>query len=154
MRRWLEGVAIRKASRPGPVTDPLRIMVVDSEAVSAGALCRAIDLDRDMAVVGQCRDLRRVGAEAARCGADLVAVRLSIEDERCRDVLSALASVQAKPCVVVLGAPGSIEDATRDAAALVIRIKAVAEAAIDRNGDMASPVIVPIEPVRALSRLN
>src|SRR5215207_9914050 len=84
VKRWLEGVAIRKAARSGPVTDPLRVLVVDADPLSGAALARAVDMDRDMAVVGQCRDLRRVGSDAARCSPDLVAVRLSIEDERCR----------------------------------------------------------------------
>ncbi|MGD9739530.1 MAG: hypothetical protein AB7O56_08120 [Bauldia sp.] len=154
MKRWLEGVAIRRAARSGPVTDPLRVLVVDAEPVSGAALARAIDMDRDMAVVGQSRDLRRVGTDAARCGPDLVAVRLSIEDERCREVLAALAGVQSKPCVVVLGGPGAPENATRDAARLVTRIRAVAEAAVDRNGDMASPVIVPMDLPPPSSRLH
>lgn len=154
MKRWLEGIAIRKAARSGPVTDPLRVLVVDADPVSGSALALAIDMDRDMAVVGQCRDLQRAGIDAARCGPDLVTVRLNIENGRCREVLAALAGVQSKPCVVVLGAPGAPEHASRDAARLVTRIRAVAEAAIDRDGDMASPVIVPLDLPPPSSRLH
>ncbi|MCW5714368.1 MAG: hypothetical protein KIT43_07655 [Bauldia sp.] len=143
MRRWLEAVALRRALRTpaGPVTDPLRVMIVDPEVHSSLALGRAVDLDRDMAVVGNCRDLRRAAADAARCAPDLVAVRLSVEDSRCRDLLTALAAAPGKPCVVVLGPAGEPASATADAARMLIRIQAVASAAVDRGG-VASPVVV------------
>jgi chemotaxis response regulator CheB len=157
VRRWLEAVALRRALRApdAPVTDPLRVMVVDPEVHSATALGRAIDLDRDMAVVGNCRDLRRAAGDAARCGPDLVAVRLSVEDSRCRDVLADLAAAPGKPCVVVLGPAGDPAMAAADAARLLVRIKAVATAALDR-GAVLSPVVVTGErglPV-PVSRLN
>lgn len=143
MRRWLEAVALRRSQRaPGAtITDPLRVMVVDPDIHSAMALGRAIDLDRDMAVVGNCRDVRRAAGEAARCAPDLVAVRLSVDDSRCHDVLAGLAAAPGKPCVVVLGAAGAPAQAAGDAAKLLIRIQAVASAAVDRGG-VASPVVV------------
>lgn len=154
MRRWLESVAMRKPGRPGPVTDPLRVMIIDPEAYSVVALGRAIDLDRDMAVVGQCRDFRRTSHEASRCAPDLVAVRLGMDDDRCRQILTALAASAGKPCVVVLGPAGAPEDAAADASRLVVRIRAVAEAALSRDGDIASPVVVPADAPRMLRHLN
>lgn len=157
MRRWLEAVALRRAHRApaGPVTDPLRVMVVDPDIHGALALGRAIDLDRDMAVVGNCRDLRRAAGDAARCAPDLVAVRLSVEDARCHDLLAALAGAPGKPCVVVLGPAGEPANAAADAARMLVRIQAVATAALDR-GTVASPVVVSGDrglPV-PISRLN
>ncbi|MCC6735835.1 MAG: hypothetical protein IT534_06870 [Bauldia sp.] len=157
MRRWLDAVALRRALRApaGPVTDPLRVMIVDPDIHGSLALARAIDLDRDMATVGNCRDIRRAAGDAGRCGPDLVAVRLSVEDSRCRDVLAELAAAPGKPCVVVLGPAGDPASATADAVRLLARIKAVATAALDR-GAVLSPVVVAGEgglPV-PVSRLN
>lgn len=108
-----------------------------------------------MATVGNCRDIRRAAGDAGRCGPDLVAVRLSVEDLRCRDVLAELAAAPGKPCVVVLGPAGDPASATADAVRLLARIQAVATAALDR-GAVLSPVVVAGEgglPV-PVSRLN
>jgi len=152
MRRWLEAVARRDQASTGPITDPLRVMVVDPEAASGIALGRAIDMDPEMALVGLSRDPRRVLADAGGCGPDVVAVRLAIEDERCRDVLSALAGYPTSPCVIVLGPAGRPDMTSRDAAALAIRIRAVADA--NRSGGWGGVVVVPPAISFAKDRLN
>ena len=119
--------------RPVPVTDPVRVMLVDPDIVSGTELCRAIDMDRELAVVGFCRNPRRAREEADRCQPDLVAVRLRLDEERCSAVLADLAVGSAEPCVIVLGPPGtgthgSEADPSRDAQVMKSRIRAVAQA--------------------------
>jgi chemotaxis response regulator CheB len=111
--------------RAVPVTDPVRVLLVDSDAASGNALSRAIDMDRELAVVGVCRDPRRIGAEADHCRPDLVAIRLGLDDERCVTALSDLASSSAKACVVVLGA--AQDNPAANASAMKNRIREVAE---------------------------
>ncbi len=150
MRRSLGAGAGPPPPQAAPVTDPFRVMLIDPDAVSAAALSRAIDLDREMAVVGLSRDLRRAAADAERCGPDLVAIRLEMDDPRCADLLAELAGVRCRPSVVVLAAAGSPGVGGHDAARLAVRIRAVAEAARSRGTPGA--VLLRAEP--AVSRLH
>ncbi len=123
------GVPAKDGSRrSAPITDPIRVLLVDPDIIGGGALARAIDMDRELAVVGLCRNPRRAAAEAGHCRPDLVAIRLGLDDDRCTVVLNDLAGSAAKPCVVVLGAPGPNANPNRDARLLKMRIRAVAEA--------------------------
>lgn len=117
-----------RSRRSAPITDPIRVLLVDPDIIGGGALARAIDLDRELAIVGLCRNPRRASAEVGHCRPDLVAIRLGLDDDRCTMVLNELAGSAAKPCVVVLGAPGPNANPTRDARLLKMRIRAVAEA--------------------------
>jgi chemotaxis response regulator CheB len=123
------GVSTKGGSqRSVPVTDPVRVLLVDPDIVGGSALAKAIDMDPELAVVGLCRNPRRTKAEVGHCRPDLVAIRLGLDDERCVMVLNEIAAGLASPCVVVLGAPVHGADATRDARLLKNRIRAVAEA--------------------------
>lgn len=127
----LLGLGTRRG-RSYPVTNPVRIFLIDLDPRSGSALSRAIDLDRELAVVGCCSNLRRISDEIARCRPDLVAVRLGLDDERCTAVLSQVAGRGEAPCVVVLGAPSALADeAVVEASRLKARIRAVAEVNFD-----------------------
>ena len=84
--------------------EPVRVMLIDPDTVSATALGRAINLCPDLALVSLARDLRRAASEAVRCAPDIVAIRLPVDDERCEDLLGRLAGLGTSPIVVVLGA--------------------------------------------------
>ncbi len=115
--------------RPAPVTDPVRIAVVDPAPANAAALAREIDLDRELAVVACCTNLKRAAGDIDRCKADLVAVRLGLDDPQCVALLTALAGRKDAPCVVVLGAPNEDGgDAPAGVGRLKARIREVAEA--------------------------
>ena len=126
-----------------PVTDPVRVLVVDPDIVGGGALARAIDMDPELAVVSLCRNPRRARAEVGHCRPDLVAVRLGLDDERCARVLNDLAATDGTPCVVVLGAPGADPHPARDARLLKTRIRAVAEASFGIAPAPYTPVHLP-----------
>ncbi len=127
------------SARTVPVTNPVRVLLIDPDTAGASALARAIDMDRELAVVGLCRDPRRVGQEADHCRPDLVAIRLGLDDERCVAVLAYLANSGAKACVIVLGASGDGASAARDAAVMKARIRAVAETNFGIAPEPASP---------------
>lgn len=128
-----------KRARTLPVTNPVRILLVDADPRSGTALSRAIDLDRELAVVGYCSNPKRAADEIKRCRPDIVAVRFGLDDDRCTTILTALAMRDDGPCVIVLGAPdSSAENAEVDAGRLKTRIRAVAEANFN----------LPPEPVR------
>ncbi len=112
--------------RAAPVTNPIRVFLIDPDIAAATALTRAIDMDRELAVVGLCRDPRRAGREADHCQPDLVAIRLGLDDERCVRVLSDLAEGNVKACVIVLGAAVG-DNPHSEANILKGRIRLVAE---------------------------
>ena len=131
-----------------PVTDPVRVFLIDLDIGAATLLSRAIDLDRELAVVGVCRNLRRVRADADHCRPDLIAVRLDVTDPQCVSVLAALVDITGAPSVLVLGAANeSASERVAEAALHKSRIRAVAEADF---GVAASPV----RPVHAIAGAN
>lgn len=112
-----------------PVTDPVRVFLIDLDIAAATVLSRAIDLDRELAVVGVCRNLWRVRADADHCQPDLIAVRLDVTDPQCVSVLAALVDVSGAPSVLVLGAANeAASERTAEAALHKSKIRAVAEA--------------------------
>lgn len=115
--------------RAVPVTDPVRILLIDTEPGTGTVLSREIDLDRELAIVGHCSNPARAASEVKRCRPDLVAIRLGFDDERCSALLNALAARDGGPCVVVLGSPSAFpDDQFAEATRLKTRIRAVAEA--------------------------
>lgn len=121
-----------------PVTDPIRVFLIDLDIGAATVLSRAIDLDRELAVVGVCRNLKRVRADADHCRPDLIAVRLDVTDPQCVSVLAALVDISGAPSVLVLGAANeAASERAVEAALHKRRIRAVAEADF---GIAASPV--------------
>ncbi len=132
-----------------PVTDPVRVMLIDPDGAGAVTLARAIDLDRAMAVVSLCRDLRRATVEAERCAPDVVAVRLEMDDPRCASLLAALAGVRGRPGIAVLAATPSAPLSLTAAARLAVRIRAVAESTRSR-GEPVVALLAPEPPVRRL----
>lgn len=138
------GVSSKDGSRRSPpITDPVRVLLVDPDIIGGSALARAIDLDPELAVVGLCRNPRRARAEVGHCRPDLVAIRLGLDDERCALVLNELAAGNTTPCVIVLGAPGADAQPARDAKLLKTRIRAVAEASFGIAPAPATPVHLP-----------
>lgn len=131
------------AHRLVPVTDPVRVLVVDSDIHSGTALSKEIDMDKELAVVGFCRDPRRASIDADRCRPDLVAIRLGLDDEKCAAVLVDLAGGSANPCVVVLGAPNGPADAHRDARIMKARIRVVAETSFGLAPQKSTPAQSP-----------
>lgn len=106
-----------------PVTNPVRVALIDPSIASRQALGRAIDLDPALAVVALCADPRRAVRDLRRAAPDVVAIRLHIDDPECAELLADLAQGGPGPAVLVLGRAFV---APVDAAALVARIKAVA----------------------------
>ena len=130
--------------RAFPVTNPVRVLLIDADPRSSTALGRAIDLDRDLAVVGYCSNPGRAAHEISRCRPDLIALRFGLDDDRCAKLLSVLAAENDSPCVVVLGAPNAVADeAIAEASGLKTRIRSVAEANFDLPPE-------PIRPARLL----
>ena len=124
-----------------PVTDPVRVFLIDLDIGAAMALSRAIDLDRELAVVGVCRNLKRVRADADYCRPDLIAVRLDVTDPRCVSVLAALVEVSGAPSVLVLGAASELaSDRAAEALLHKARIRAVAESDFGVAANPAAPV--------------
>lgn len=113
--------------RPPPVTDPVRVAIVDPAPADGAALAHEVDLDRELAVVACCTNLRRAASDIRRSSADLVAIRLAFDDPDCVTLLTSLAAGEGAPCVVVLGAIDG--DGGPDLAGrLKARIREVAEA--------------------------
>jgi len=83
--------------RAPPVTDPLRVLVVDPAAPARAALCRAIDMEPELAVLCSSWDARRAAADAARCGADVIVVALNPDDPRCAALAAALEAAGNRP---------------------------------------------------------
>ena len=139
------GISSKDGSRrTAPVTDPVRVLLIDPDIIGGSALARAIDLDPELAVVGLCRNPRRAKSEVGHCRPDIVAIRLGLEDDRCSLVLNELAAnTAAKPCVIVLGAPGPGANAEHDARLLKTRIRAVAEASFGIAPAPETPVYLP-----------
>lgn len=137
----------RSRARIRPVTDPLRVMVIDPHTGGSAALGRALDRDPDLAVVSLCGNLRGIAAEVARCRPDVVAVRLAIDDERCAAVLAALAGSPRTLCVAVLGRPGAPADALRDSEAVRVRLKAVAGVALPEAARAETARVVAPDPL-------
>lgn len=128
------------ARNAAPVTNPVRVFLIDPDIAAATVLSRAIDLDRELAVVGLCRDPRRAGREADHCRPDLVAIRLGLDDQRCVQVLSDLAESNIKACVVVLGAAVG-DNPHSEASALKGRIRLVAEENFGLAPEARRPVL-------------
>ena len=124
-----------------PVTDPVRVFLIDLDIGAATELSRAIDLDRELAVVGVCRNLKRVRADADHCQPDLIAIRLGISDPQCVSVLAALVDVARAPSVLVLGSASDVaSERAAEAALHKQRIRAVAEADFGVAANSAPPV--------------
>ncbi|MHA1559730.1 MAG: hypothetical protein ACTSWI_03550 [Alphaproteobacteria bacterium] len=123
------------------MTDPVRVFLIDLDVGAATALSRAIDLDRELAVVGVCRNLRRVRVDADHCRPDLIAVRLDVTDPQCVSVLAALVEINGAPSVLVLGSASGLASCRAAEAALhKKRIRAVAEADFGVAANPAPPV--------------
>ena len=134
-------ISSKGVARRLPVTDPIRVLLVDLDVAAAAALSRAVDMDRELAVVGVCRDPKRVRIEADHCRPDLIAIRLKLDDPRCLSVLTELVGANDKPCVVVLGEPSaSAADRSRDAGHHKNKIRAVAEENFGIAVEPATPI--------------
>ncbi len=128
-----------------PVTDPVRVFLIDLDVGAAAMLSRAVDMDRELAVVGICRNLKRVRMDADHCRPDLIAIRLDMDDPRCVAVLGDLVEISGQPCVVVLGAASGGDAAERASLASHHkgRIRSVAEANFGIAAEPASPLRAP-----------
>ena len=127
-----------------PVTDPVRVFLVDLDVAAAGLLSRAVDMDRELAVVGVCRNPKRVRREADHCQPDLIAIRLDMDDPRCLAVLGELVEVAGQPCVVVLGASSGIAaDRASQARLHKNKIRSVAEANFGIAAEPPLPLRAP-----------
>lgn len=134
-------------SRP-PVTNPVRVFLIDLDIGAASALSRAVDMDRELAVVGICRNLKRVRMDADHCRPDLIAIRLDMDDPRCVAVLGDLVEISGQPCVVVLGAAtGDTTERAFLASHHKSRIRSVAET---NFGIAAEPALPPRAPTGAV----
>jgi len=127
--------------RRAPITDPVRVVVIDPLVISRQALGRAIDLDPQLAVVGLCADPRRAAGDIRRAAPDVVAIRLHIDESECTELLADIARSGRGPAVVVLGRAS----AQADAATLVARIKAVATLGSPLPRDAAAPHGFPLQ---------
>ncbi|MCW5697792.1 MAG: response regulator transcription factor [Bauldia sp.] len=121
--------------RPAPITDPVRVVVIDPLVTSRHALGRAIDLDPHLAVVGLCADPRRAAGDIRRAAPDVVAIRLHIDESECTALLADIARSGRGPAVVVLGRAS----AQADAATLVARIKSVVALGRPDTADAPEP---------------
>lgn len=90
--------------RPMPVTNPVRVLVVDPAAPARAALCRAIDMEPELAVLCSGWDARRAAADAARCGAEVIVVALNPDDPRCAALAAGLEAAGIVPAVLIVGA--------------------------------------------------
>ena len=76
--------------RRSPVTDPVRILLIEPDPARRVGLCHRIDLDPDLAVIGATGNLRPRLGDVTWSAPDLVVIGLSPEDSRCRALVSAL----------------------------------------------------------------
>lgn len=125
------------AKRPAPITDPVRVLLVDSDVVGAALLGRAVDIDRELAVVGICREPRHIRANVLHCRPDVIAIRLDLDDPVCVQALRELVSIEAKPQVVVLGR-GTEDPTQRESDA--VRHKAKIRSVVEENFGIAAEV--------------
>jgi hypothetical protein len=91
-------------ARSRPVTDPLRVMVIDPATAARVALCRAIDMETDLAVLCAAGDPRHAAADIARCAIDVVVLALNPDDPRAEALCSALLPGGHAPALLVTGA--------------------------------------------------
>lgn len=92
-----------KGTRPVPITDPIRVVVIDPSPGPRAALCRAIDLDRHLAVVGTTGDVGRAALDAAAWSPEVVVIGLASADELCRRLLADLARAGLESNILLLG---------------------------------------------------
>lgn len=103
-----------KGPRTAPITDPIRVVVIDPSPGPRVALCRAIDLDRHLAVVGATGDIARAALDAAAWSPEVVVIGLASADGLCSKLLADLERAGVESNVLLLGggewAPAAMAD--------------------------------------------
>jgi hypothetical protein len=92
-----------QTKRIRPVTNPIRVVVIDPMPGARAALCRAIDLDRHLAVVGTTGDLGRAVGEAGFWAPEVVVIGLSFADSDCARLIADLEKAGIYSSVLVVG---------------------------------------------------
>ena len=140
------------ASRP--VLDPVRVMVIDPDAPRRAGLVRAIDGDRDLAVVAAVGDARLGSLDLSYAMPDLIVIGLSPEDDLCKRLVSRLRQENSAAGVLIVGAAEETAPVARPAwcREIVERIRSVGLSR--RAARSGEPMIAAWRPVRAPARLN
>lgn len=93
-------MSIAVAHQPKPVTDPVRVMVVDDSVVARGLMARWIDEDPTLAVVGTLRTGKLAVEQVAKIAPDVIVLDIEMPD---MDGLTALPLLlKARPGVQIV----------------------------------------------------
>lgn len=94
---------LNQTKRIRPVTNPIRVVVIDPMAGTRASLCRAIDLDRHLAVVGTTGDLGRAVGEAGFWAPEVVVIGLTFADSNCARLIADLEKAGIYSSVLLTG---------------------------------------------------